>query len=101
MSEKLEKILVEKVDILSEMESLNKSFRDLFINGDHTEEQVKAYDVGVQNTMSILESLIDSSEIDGYKRKKDRIIFQKYGEESKIRRYVKLSDVLKELYGGD
>ena len=91
-----ETIQIEKIDILSEMEVLNKRCRDMSVKGTESEHEIKAYDLGVKNTMAMLSSLINLNE-----ENENRLIFQKYGEQSDLVRYVHLSEVLKELYGGD
>lgn len=100
---KLDEISIEVVDILEEMKVLNNRISETVCTN-MTDEQKKCYDLGIQNTMSALKSIIDTIEIDGEKTKdveKDRIIYQKYGEQSNIVRYNKLSNILDELYGGD
>lgn len=57
-----------------------------------TEEQMKFYDIGVKNVMNVLEMLID----DNPDEKKNRLIYQRYGESTDVRKFMKLSDVLKE-----
>lgn len=89
---KTEEMKVEKIDILKEMEVLNARMRELAVK-DSTEEKIKAYDCGVKNTMVCLESLI-THETDG---KKNRLIYQEYGEVSNVVQYRKLSEVLKKL----
>lgn len=100
---KLDEISIEVVDILEEMKVLNnRIFETVCTN--MTDEQKKCYDLGIQNTMSALKSVIDTTEIGDGKTKdveKDRIIYQKYGEQSNVVRYNKLSNILDELYGGD
>ena len=92
----LDTIPIEKSDILSEMEVLNTRCRKIAIKGTETEQEIKAYDLGVKNTMSMLASLINPG-----MKNENRLIFQKYGIQSNMARYVRLSEVLKELYGGD
>lgn len=92
IDELIVKIQVEQIDILKEMEVLNKRMRDAALEGCASEEKIKAYDIGVKNTMSALESLITHAE-----GEKDRLIYQKYGEQFDIVRYRLLKDVLKEL----
>lgn len=94
----LDEILVERMDILSEMELLNKRCREAVIKGTEPEKEIEAYDLGVKNTMSMLSGLIDLHD-----DKADRLIFQKYGlkNECGIVFRMRLSDVINELYGGD
>lgn len=87
----ISKVMVEKIDILAEMEVLNRKMREAVIKDTVPEEKIKAYDIGVKNTMSALESLITHSE------EKDRLIYQKYGEQSGLVKFILLSDVIKEL----
>lgn len=87
-----ENVIVEKIDILKEMEILNARMREAAIK-DSTEEKIKAYDIGVENTMNCLKSLI-THESDG---EKDRLIYQKYGEQCDVVTYWPLKEVLKEL----
>ena len=99
----LGEISIEMVDILEEMKVLNNRISETVCTN-MTDEQKKCYDLGIQNTMSALKSIIDTTEIDDGKTKdaeKDRIIYQKYGEQSNVMRYNKLSNILAELYGGD
>lgn len=86
------KVIVEQIDILAEMEVWNKKMRDAVINDATPEEKVAAYDIGVKNTMSALESLITNSE-----GEIDRLIYQKYGEQSDIVRFRTLGQCLKEM----
>lgn len=85
-------VIVEKMDILKEMEVLNARMREAAVK-DSTEEKIKAYDIGVENTMNCLMSLI-THESDG---EKDRLIYQKYGAQCGIVTYWPLEEVLKEL----
>lgn len=87
-----ENVIVEKIDILKEMEVLNERMREVAVK-DSTEEKIKAYDVGVENTMNCLKSLI-THESDG---EKDRLIYQKYGAQCGIVTYWPLEEVLKDL----
>lgn len=99
----INEISVEMVDIVEEMKVLNDRISETVCT-DMTDEQKKCYDLGVQNTMSALKSIIDTAEIDGEKTKdveKNRLIYQKYGTQSDIVRYVRLSEVINECYGGD
>lgn len=91
IDELLLKVIVEKIDILEEMKVLNKRIRDAIIK-DSTSEEAKAYDIGVKNTMSALESLITHSE-----GEKDRIIYQKHGEQSDMVQYITLKQVIKDM----
>lgn len=96
-------ISVEMVDIVEEMKVLNDRISETVCTN-MTEGQKKCYDLGVQNTMSALKSVIDTAEIDGDNTKdveKNRLIYQKYGVRSDIVRYIRLSDIINELYGGD
>lgn len=88
----IEDIIVEKVDILKEMEVLNGRMREKAIENS-TEERIKAYDCGVKNTMECLKSLITHETGE----EKDRLIYQKYGKQSDVVRFVRLSDALKEM----
>lgn len=88
----IDDIKVEKIDILKEMEILNARMRKVAVKNS-AEEKIKAYDCGVENTMECLKSLI-THETDG---EKDRLIYQKYGEQSEIVRYEKFSEILREL----
>lgn len=97
----LDEILVERMDILSEMELLNKRCREFVkavIKGTESEKEIEAYDLGVKNTMSMLAGLIESH--DG---ETDKLIYQKYGlkNNSGIVFHMRLSDAINELYGGD
>lgn len=86
---------IEKIDILGKMEILNTRMRESVIKNIVDEEKVKAYDIGVKNTMECLKSLITHK--DG---KKNRLIYQKYEEQSDdFVQYVQLSDALNELFG--
>lgn len=99
----INEISVEMVDIVEEMKALNDRISETVCNN-MTDEQRKYYDLGVQNTMSALKSIIDTTENDSEKTKdveKNRIIYQKYGAKSDIVLYIRLSDVINELYGGD
>ena len=96
-------ISVEMVDIVEEMKVLNDRISETVCT-DMTDEQKKCYDLGVQNTMSALKSLIDTADVDGEKTKdveKNRLIYQKYGVQSDIVQYIRLSDAINELYGDD
>lgn len=83
-------VVVEEIDILKTMEMLNGEMRKL-VEKKLTEGQMKSYELGVQNTMACLESLITHE--DG---EKNRLIYQKYGEPTYVRDFRKLSDILKE-----
>lgn len=85
-------VIAEKIDILKEMEILNARMREVAIK-DSTEEKIKSYDIGVENTMNCLKSLI-THESDG---EKDRLIYQKYGAKCGIVTYWPLEEVLKDL----
>lgn len=85
------KVMVQKVDILKHMEVINKRMREFAIK-DSTDDKIKAYDIGVKNTMSALEALITNEKLEG-----DRLIYQKYGEHSNGIRFMTLPDVLEEL----
>lgn len=87
-----ENVIVEKMDILKEMEILNARMREVAVK-DSTEEKIKAYDIGVENTMNCLKSLI-THESDG---EKDRLIYQKYGAQCGVATYWPLEEVLKDL----
>lgn len=89
----ISKVMVEKIDILAEMEVLNRRMREVVIKDTTLGEKIKAYDIGVKNTMSALKSLITHS-ADG---EKDRLIYQRYAEQSNVVRYMLLTDALKEL----
>lgn len=89
---KINDVIVEKMDILKEMEVLNERVREVVVKNS-TEEKIKAYDIGVENTMNCLKSLI-VHESDG---EKDRLIYQKYGAQCDIVTYWPLEEVLKEL----
>lgn len=84
-------VIVEEIDILKTMEMLNNRVRESVFEK-LSEETMKIYDIGVKNTMSCLKSLI-TAQHDG---KKNRLIYQKYGEPTEVHTYRKLSDVLKE-----
>ena len=94
----LDEILVERMDIFSEMELLNKRCRESVIKGTEPEKEIEAYDLGVKNTMSMLAGLIES-----YDGETDKLIYQKYGlkNNSGIVFHMRLSDAINELYGGD
>ena len=87
----ISKVMVERVDILKEMGVLLKRMRE-HVTEVKAEEDMKHYDDGVKHAMSALESLINFP-LDG----KDRIIYQKHGEQSNIVRFILLTDALKEL----
>ena len=87
----IKNVFVERIDILKTMEMLNARMRDL-VSKNLTEEQMKIYDIGTKNTMNCLEYLI-TDQRDG---EKNRLIYQKYGEPTEIRKFRRLSDVLKE-----
>lgn len=87
-----ENVIVEKMDILKEIEILNARMREVSVKGS-TEEKIKAYDIGVENTMNCLKSLI-THESDG---EKDRLIYQKYGAQCGVVTYWPLEEVLKDL----
>lgn len=88
----ISKVMVEQVDILSEMEVLNKRMKEVAVNNVISVEEIKVYDIGVENTMSALKSLITHSE-----GEKDRLIYQKYGKQSDLVKYRLLFDAIKEL----
>lgn len=92
-----DKITIEMLDILKEMDALNKKIRDVALEGSESEKEIRAYDIGVKNTMSALKSLI--ADPDGSYT--DRLIFQREMEQSPMRRFMLLSTALSELYGGD
>ena len=99
----LDNISIEVVDIIQEMKVLNDRISNT-VCANMTDEQRKCYDLGVQNTMSALKGIIDTTEVDGNETneiEKNRIIYQKYGMQSDVVRYIRLSDVINELYGGD
>lgn len=99
----LDNISIEVVDIIEEMKVLNDRISNT-VCANMTDEQRKCYDLGVQNTMSALKGIIDTTEVDGNETnevEKNRIIYQKYGMQSDVVRYIRLSDVINELYGGD
>lgn len=89
----ISEVMVERIDILKEMEILNQKMRSVVVNKTNPENLIEGYDWGVKNTMSALESLVTHS-ADG---ERDRLIYQKYGERSDVVWYELLSDVLKEL----
>lgn len=84
----ISKVIVERTDILEEMKVLNKRTRDAVIKETDSEEKAKAYDIGVENTMAMLEMAIGES---------DRIIYHKNGAYREVRFYQPLTDALKEL----
>lgn len=86
------KVIVEQVDILAEMKVLNERMRNAEIKDTTPEAEIRAYDMGVKNTMAALESLITHSE-----GEKDRLIYQKYGEQSDVVRFRTLEQCLKEM----
>lgn len=86
------KVIVEQIDILAEMEVLNERMRNAVIKDTTPEEKIRAYDMGVKNTMVALESLITHSE-----GEKDRLIYQKYREQSDLIRYRTLEQCLNEM----
>lgn len=86
------KVIIEKIDILAEMEVINKRMRSAAIKDTTTEKEAKAYDIGVKNTMYALESLITHSE-----GEKDRLIYQKHGEQSDVVQYRTFEQVLKDM----
>lgn len=92
IDELLLKVIVEKVDILEEMKVLNERMRNAVIKDSTSKEEANAYDIGVKNTMSALESLIAHSE-----GEKDRLIYQKYGEQSVAVQYITLDQALKDM----
>ena len=99
----INEISVEMVDIVEEMKVLDDRISETVCT-DMTDEQRKCYNLGVQNTMSALKSIIDTTENDGENTKdveKNRLIYQKYGIRSDIVQYIRLSDVINELYGGE
>lgn len=99
----LDNISIEVVDIIEEMKVLNDRISNT-VCANMTDEQRKCYDLGVQNMMSALKGIIDTTEVDGNETnevEKNRIIYQKYGMQSDVVRYIRLSDVINELYGGD
>ena len=99
----LDNISIEVVDIIEEMKVLNDRISNT-VCANMTDEQRRCYDLGVQNTMSALKGIIDTTEVDGNETnevEKNRIIYQKYGMQSDVVRYIRLSDVINELYGGD
>ncbi len=83
-------VVVEEIDILKTMEMLNEKMRKS-VSENLNEEQMKAYDIGIQNTMNCLESLITHQ--DG---EKNRLIYQKYGDPTQVCYFRKLSEILKE-----
>lgn len=88
----IKNVFVERIDILKTMEMLNARMREVAIK-DSTEEKIKAYDIGVENTMNCLKSLI-THESDG---EKDRLIYQKYGAKCGIVTFWPFEEALKEL----
>lgn len=86
------KVIVEQIDILAEMKVLNERMRNVEIKDTTPEAEIRAYDVGVRNTMSALESIITHSE-----GQMDRMIYQKYGEQSDLVLYRTLEQCLKEM----
>lgn len=92
IDELLLKVIVEKIDILEEMKVLNKKMREAVIKETTLEEESKAYDIGVKNTMSALKSLITHSE-----EERNRLIYQKYGEQSDMVQYITLEQVIKDM----
>lgn len=86
------KVIVEQIDILAEMEVLNERMRNAVIKGTTPEEKIRAYDMGVKNTMAALEFLITHSE-----GEKDRLIYQKYREQIDLVRYRTLGQCLNEM----
>lgn len=91
----IEKVEVEEIDILKTTEFFNTQAKEVAAQN-ATEEQIKAYDLGVKNTMSILEHLIAQTKYG----KKDRLIYLKYGEPHLYSRYKSLSKVLEEMQIG-
>jgi len=83
-------LVVEEIDILKTMEMLNEKMRKS-VSKNLNEEQMKTYNIGVQNTMNCLRSLITHQ--DG---EKNRLIYQKYGEPTQVCYFRKLSEILKE-----
>lgn len=95
-------ISIEEVDIIAEMKTLTNQYRELAVEKLCSQEKIDCYDLGIKHAMSALESLIHFFDFDkGDYIEKNRLIYQKYGEQSWIRRYKSLYKVLQELYGGD
>lgn len=83
--------IVEEVDILKTTETLSERVRKEAIKG-MTEEQILSYDLGANNTLNCLKSLIFNEA----RKEENLLIYQKNGKSRNVRRYRKLSDVLKE-----
>lgn len=88
----ISKVMVEKMDILEEMKILLSRMREHAVEV-KSEDDIKHYDDGVRNAMNALDSLITIN----FDSEKDRLIYQKYKEQSNFVRYMRLTDVLQQL----
>ena len=75
---------------MAEMEKYNTKMREIAIAGS-TEEKIAAYDIGVKNTMSNLEMLLDTL------RGTPLIYDKKDADTPDVVRYTNLSTVIMEL----
>lgn len=91
----IENISVRKMDILKEMELYNKRIREN-VSKHLNSNELKKYDLGVKNAMNVLEMLINAKD-----EEIGSLIYQKHGEEThELEMYVRLSEVLEEMYHG-
>lgn len=93
----LDKINVEKVDIISEFHFYMNEMRKIAVKGCDNKDKISGYDVGVENAVKVLEMLLKSG--DGEIR--DRLIYHKHGEHDSVRRFIPLDEAVKEIIGGD
>lgn len=90
----IENIPVRKMDILKEMELYSNKLRESAAEK-LSDNELKAYDVGVKHAMNILEMLVCAKDEKGV----GSLIYQKHGEEThEVEEYVRLSEVLVEVY---
>lgn len=98
----IKNISIEEIDIIAEMKTLTNHCREAAVETLSSQEKIDCYDLGVKHAMSALKTLIHSFDFDKEDYvEKNRLIYQKYGEQSWIQRYRSLYEVLQELYGGD
>ena len=87
-------IQIQKVDIMAEMEHYNAKMREASMEGCTDEGKIKAYDIGVQNTMNVLKMLLSKDENEEIK---DELIYNAKCGAKPFVRYVRLSDAVEEL----
>lgn len=79
----IKNISIEEIDIIAEMKTLTNQYRESVVEKLGSQEKIDCYDLGIKHAMSVLKSLIHSFDFDKEDYvEKNRLIYQKYGEQS-------------------